>query len=87
MNWRDRARPIIADVLAKTAHSTPAEQRQALREAYPFGERRYYPYKIWLNEIKAQRGLKKKRFHGLLYTHLEIEDQMTLEEIYGTIQV
>ena len=33
--------------------------RKALREAYPFGEREYWPYKVWCDEIRSQLGLKK----------------------------
>jgi hypothetical protein len=31
-----------------------------LFDAYPFGERKYTPYKIWLDEIKRQVGTKKE---------------------------
>lgn len=59
--WRDRARPIIADVIAEVGRDDMKNLRAALREAYPFGERKYYPYKIWLSEIKRQlRGDKIK---------------------------
>jgi len=54
-HWRRVAAPIIAAVLEK--YPVPsADQEKALREAYPFGERKYHPYKIWLNEIKQQKG-------------------------------
>lgn len=53
--WRDRAGPIIARVLKETRGKSEKEIRAALREAYPFGERKYHPYKIWLDEIKRQR--------------------------------
>lgn len=57
--WRQVAAPIIARVLAETAGLEWAIVREALRQAYPFGERRYFPYKVWLDEIKRQRGKKK----------------------------
>ena len=59
--WRDSAKPIIAQVLKDTKGQTEKEIRKALREAYPWGERRYHPYKIWCDEIKVQRGLKKRK--------------------------
>ena len=59
--WRDVARPIIARVLEETKGKPDIEIRQALFNAYPFGERRYTPYKIWLDEIQKQRGKKKDR--------------------------
>lgn len=59
MAWRDYAAPIIAKVLKET-HGQPEKViRAALKEAYPFGERKYHPYKIWLDEIKVQRGKRK----------------------------
>lgn len=58
-NWRDYARPIIQQVLKETAGKPEKEIRQALIDAYPFGERKYHPYKIWLDEIRVQRGLRK----------------------------
>ena len=58
-SWRDVAAPIIARVLEDTKDCTPEMRRFALRDAYPFGMRRYHPYKIWLDEIKRQTGKKK----------------------------
>lgn len=55
--WRQSAAPIIEKVLAETAGKTEKEIRSALFDAYPFGQRQYFPYKIWLHEIRRQRGL------------------------------
>lgn len=54
-SWRSRAAEIIGLVLEETRGRPEAEIRQALFDAYPFGERRYHPYKIWLDEINRQR--------------------------------
>lgn len=59
--WRERARVVIAEVLKETEGQSESEIRRALREAFPFGPRDYYPYKVWLDEIKVQRGLKKPK--------------------------
>lgn len=59
--WRDSAKPIIAEVLKITRGRTEQEIRKALKEAYPWGVRAMHPYKIWCDEIKVQRGLKKKK--------------------------
>lgn len=61
--WRDSCKPIIHQVLKETEGKTEKEIRMALREAYPFGERAYHPYKVWCDEIKRQRGLKKTKEH------------------------
>lgn len=60
-NWRDRFKPLIAQVLAENAGKPEGELRQALRDAFPQGPRKYWPYKVWLSEIQYQRGLKKDK--------------------------
>lgn len=56
--WRDKAREVVRATLAATAGKPEGEIKAALREAYPFGPRENYPYKIWLDEIKRQHGQK-----------------------------
>ena len=58
--WRNRCAPIIRQVLAEFAGAEEKVIRAALRDAYPFCERKYHPYKIWLDEIARQRGRKPK---------------------------
>ena len=60
-HWRKTSAEIISEVLDKCDWSTPEGEkatRARLREAYPFGERKYHPYKIWLDEIARQMGKK-----------------------------
>jgi hypothetical protein len=59
-SWRDLARPIIAEALRENEGKDESEIKKALKEAYPFGQRAYHPYKIWLDEIKVQRKLGRK---------------------------
>ena len=76
-SWRDSARPKVAAVLRATEGQSEAEIKKALFDAYPFGERRYTPYKIWLDEIRRQRGLKSKPSR---------KDQLKIaewEQVYG----
>lgn len=54
--WRDHARPIIARVIAEVGTQDRKALRAALRAAYPYGERRYHPYRIWCHEIRVQLG-------------------------------
>ena len=51
------------------ANCSLAEKRQALREAYPFGPRRFWPYKVWLQEVRYALGLRKRprRGHAAAY--------------------
>jgi hypothetical protein len=55
--WRDYAAPIIHRVLRETAGKSEKEIKAALRDAFPWSGLSW-PYKIWLDEIKRQRGLK-----------------------------
>lgn len=61
MTWRDKARPIIAAVLSDLSDEPEKVIRAALRDAYPFGPKRYHPYKVWCDEIKVQMGTKQSR--------------------------
>jgi hypothetical protein len=65
--WRERATPIIEDVLRITAGQDEKAIRVALRDAYPFGPRQYHPYRIWCDEVKRQRGLKKPADKAIPY--------------------
>lgn len=52
--WTDYAREVIATVDARLAASATLRERvAALRAAYPFGERKHYPYKAWLKVRRA----------------------------------
>lgn len=62
MSWTDCAREVMSKVRAEglAAGKTPAEISKAIDDAYPFGERRYWPYKAWLKarkEFLAHHGL------------------------------
>ncbi len=61
--WRDMYRPIIREVIAATHGKTEKEIRKALRDAYDEvdGMRQYWPYKVWCDEVRTQRGLKKRK--------------------------
>lgn len=61
LSWRERCRPLIARILSELEGADEKQIRKALRDAYPFGERRMYPYRAWLLEIKAQRGALKRK--------------------------
>ena len=59
-SWRDMARPIIGRVISEHGTSDMKATRRALRNAYPWGERKYWPYKVWCDEVREQLGLNKK---------------------------
>jgi hypothetical protein len=61
MSWRDAARPRIAAVIERVGRSDMVRLRKALREAFPWGQRRNWPYKIWRDECNEQLGVKQAR--------------------------
>jgi adenine-specific DNA glycosylase len=54
MTWRDRAKPIISQVIATHRDEPILDIRRVLRDAYPFGPRKYHPYKVWCSEVRLQ---------------------------------
>ncbi len=58
MTWRERSGPIIARVIAEHGDNE-RELQKALYRAYPWGPRKYHPYKIWLSEIQRQMAKRK----------------------------
>lgn len=52
--WRKVSRDIISKCIIENADKSDKELKKIISKKYPFGQRRYHPYKIWLNEIKRQ---------------------------------
>lgn len=48
LNWRSHACIAIEDAIKKAPKGS--DLIKAIDAAYPFGERKYHPYKIWLDE-------------------------------------
>ena len=49
--WRDIAQGVIADVRDAHPEAEGDELRDLLRLAYPFQIRKYWPYRVWLDEV------------------------------------
>ena len=56
MSRRDHAAIVIAEVVRRVGLSNQKLLRSELRDAYPFGERKGWPYKAWLAQVKEQVG-------------------------------
>ena len=56
--WRVISAEIIYKILKANPGKTDKEIKAIISEAYPFGERKYHPYKIWLNEVKKWMELR-----------------------------
>lgn len=55
--WREHCSPIITEVIQRVGTEDMKALRKALRDAYPYGEKRYFPYKTWCSEIRRQLKL------------------------------
>ncbi len=64
-NWRTIAARVIDRVLDDVGIDKEERTRAALRAAYPFGERKYYPYRVWLDECK-RRVADRRRLNGFV---------------------
>lgn len=51
-SWRSIAKAAIARVIAENPGAGGPELKKLLQKAYPFGDRRNHPYKIWCDEVK-----------------------------------
>lgn len=51
-NWRRVSREVIDRVVAEHK-ANGGDLKKMIDAAYPFGQRQYHPYKIWLSERKA----------------------------------
>ena len=53
MDWSQISRETIQKAALAIPDGTPAkERRRILNKAYPFGLRKYWPYKAWLKAMK-----------------------------------
>jgi hypothetical protein len=62
MDWRIVARLEIEKVIGKYGLSHP-DIKKFISDAYPFGERKYWPRKVWLDEVKKCLGGTKNKSH------------------------
>lgn len=49
--WRAIADKVIARVVSDNPGLSEDELRKKMSDAYPFGMRKYHPYKIWLTAV------------------------------------
>lgn len=59
--WADIAAAVILKALKESSHLPGPQRLKMVDAAYPFGERAYHPYKMWL---KVRRSLLVG--HGLI---------------------
>jgi len=71
--WGQAARKIIERVLSTMPGASIKEKQVALRAAYPFGERRYWPYRAWRRQVRIALGLQKDRTRGARSPHASLD--------------
>lgn len=75
ISWRDSAINVIADSLLEYEAQcacllelpTAIAARKYVNERYPFSQRRYTPYKIWLEELRLIKVFVESRQSACLY--------------------
>jgi hypothetical protein len=50
--WRNVSNRVITQVVSANPNLSEVELRKKISDAYPFHERAYHPYKIWLSAVK-----------------------------------
>jgi hypothetical protein len=80
-SWRAYFRPYIAELveMIRTCDMDDAQARREFRHAWKWGPRRYWPYKVWRDEIARQMGWLSGRLPGPGYD--EVRRQRSLEEL------
>ncbi|MCU9527605.1 hypothetical protein [Pseudomonas mosselii] len=56
MSWAEKATPIVAKIIRTVGRGDMKALRKALTDAYPWGARKYAPYKAWRGEVRRQLG-------------------------------
>jgi len=59
-SWRDAAMAVIARVQRENPDARGDDLRKLLKAAYPFGQRAYHPYKIWLDCVNQVCGKRAR---------------------------
>ena len=76
MTWMQRAAEVITAVITENPNATPDELRKLCGEAYPFGQRKHYPYTAWLQAMEAAFGPSKQKLAAVSLKK-EREDEAT----------
>lgn len=57
MTWREKAKYVINQVTQEHPDAAGEELKQLLFDAYPFGGRARYPYRVWREECRKIEGV------------------------------
>lgn len=77
-SWRERANEVIVRVVKETEGQALPDRIKAIRNAYPFGERKYHPYAIWLSAVRIATAELEGRPTKKAQHHEELDGQQKL---------
>jgi hypothetical protein len=80
--WRDRLRPIVTKAFNDCEGCDKKALRKHLKPLFPYGERRGWPYKVWLDEIRLQLGKPKKQ--KKVAPQGDVQGQLSLLDLHTT---
>ena len=83
MTWGDRARDVIQEVINEHPEADERTLRRLVSEAYPFGQRDYYPYKAWLQAVEQLLGPSPQRIRAANDRRLRESLRTGQEELFG----
>ena len=75
-NWKQRAANVIAEVIAANPGVPIDSLRRLCNDAYPFGERKYFPYDAWNKAMAEAFGPTPKKLQAMA-AKKEREDDAT----------
>ena len=79
--WRQYLAPLVEAVILEVGTDDMPKLRKALREAFPAPPRKRYPYRVWLDEINVQLGVKARRDAKKTREALVAAGQMEMEDL------
>lgn len=77
-HWRQKSQQVIQAVIDQNHGLELTELRKKISAAYPFGEREYHPYKIWLDQVNVQLGTKKLKPQRVEVREVKVPIEMPL---------
>jgi hypothetical protein len=78
MTWYRDAANIIAKQRLEMSHLPESEQKKYCSQHYPFGERKYFPYKAWLRAMKHSFNKPEPKAPRKINIKESSENQITL---------
>jgi len=62
--WTTESLKVIGRVKAENPGATPEDLRKLVSKAYPFGERKHYPYRAWQAAVLKELGPSERKIEA-----------------------